>query len=139
MKNPCRKKKHFPSFFAGPGPWPGPGPPRAQAQGLRRRMENSNKRLENPRKNSEKMKEKLPFWAFYIGNPIRSCSAAWDPGFVGERQARWQLHRGPWLCHPSTPTLLVALVTSKKHPKHRLAHKRHFFAYFLYFLYIFGR
>ena len=31
LDNPFEKKKHFPSFFAGPGPRPGPGP-RAQAR-----------------------------------------------------------------------------------------------------------
>ena len=34
-----KKHIHFPSFSSGPRPWHGPGSPRAQAQGLRRRME----------------------------------------------------------------------------------------------------
>ena len=67
---PVWKTPHFPSFFASPGPRPRPGLPQAQAQGLRRRMDNLNKRPKNTFGKIKKINDLLSFLCFYLGIPI---------------------------------------------------------------------
>ncbi len=61
LDNPFEKKHDFSSFFAGPGPRPGA---RAPGPGLRRRMKDLKKRLEQILKNAG-------FGTFGAGYPSR--------------------------------------------------------------------
>ena len=67
LKNPCRRKKHFPSFFAGPGPGLGPVP-RAQAWA--------------PAKKDGKFKQKAPSGAQML---ISGAFMRQKPAFLNKR------------------------------------------------------